>query len=423
MTKIVTILFFLGSLLAPNLTAADSFALSDEDEAEGTEAVQDDDEPTLDVNVGGYISYNVLFRDYGAGTAFEDGADRALSDGGFTFDTFRINADGSFGDLTFSTEYAIYPDAFGGLFIHHGWVGYEFSDARQIQVGVTQSPFGIQPFASSSWFFNNNYYVGLEDQYNAGIKAILQPGNWDLQGAYFMNPAGTDFFGTTTADRYSYDVIPSNDPLRNTIQEHQANAKVAYSFDHGDLGFTKLGFSGQVGQLTNQGNNLPDTQDPAAGDTDSHAAYAVHAQGRYGGFEAKLQFMQQTMNPPVAETENEDFVIMGAYGGTYEVASDIDVASTSVGYHIPVDIGPISQFKPYYDYSQVFKDVDGWNDNVSHIIGFTTAAGPLFMYTDFIVSKGHPFNQPFDGTFGSVMAEQADNEWRTAFNINIGIYF
>jgi hypothetical protein len=94
-----------------------------------------------------------------------------------------------------------------------------------------------------------------------------------------------------------------------------------------------------------------------------------------------------------------------------------------LAYHIPVDAGPISEIKPYYDFSQVTKEVDDWNDNVNHDIGFLTSAGPLFVYTDLIISKGHPFNQPFDGTFSSVMAEQNDNEWRTAFNVNIGIYF
>lgn len=416
MAKALALCFFFASLLAPSLAAADAPLTSpDTDDASESAVTQDDDEPTLDVNVGGSISYNVLFRNYGVATDFEESADRVLRDGGFTFDNFRVNASGSYGNLTFSTEYAIYPESFGGLFLHHGWVGYEFSDTRQIQVGVSQVPFGIQPFASSSWFFNNNYYVGLEDQYEAGIKAIIQPGNWDIQGAYYMNPAGTDFFGQSNAARYSYDVVPNTEAeyidTRGISEGHQANAKIAYDFVQGDDVSTKVGASGQVGQLLNQNT----------GDTDSHAAYAAHVQQRLGNFEAKLQFMQQTMNPPAVDDDR--FVVMGAYGSPHRVASDIDVYSTSLSYSIPVDAGPISEFQPYYDYSQVVKDVDGWNDNVSHIVGFTTAAGPLFVYTDFIISKGHPFNQPFDDTFAGVMAQQEDNEWRTAFNLNIGLYF
>ncbi len=428
MAKLATTLCLILALMGLPPAVAQSDSADNEAEADAsssTTTTQQDDEPTLDVNVGGSISFNTLFRNYGADTPFEEGADRVLSDGAFTFDTFRINASGSYGDLTFSTEYAVYPDAFGGLFIHHGWVGYTFSDAAEVQVGVSQSPFGIQPFASSSWFFNNTYYVGLEDQYNSGVKALFSPGNWDIQTAYYMNPAGVDFFGTTTADRYSYDVVPNPDnDDRNTVQEHQGNLKIARTFVHGDDASTKVGVSGQIGQLTNQGNQDFETpEDPAAGNTDWHGAYAVHVQQQLGGFEAKLQFAQQNMNPPVADGESTDFVTMGAYGGTYRVASDIDVYSTSLSYTIPVDIGPISAIAPHYDYSQVVKDVDGWNDNVSHILGFTTAAGPLFAYTDLIISKGHPFNQPFDETFGGVMAQQADNEWRTAFNINIGLYF
>lgn len=398
--------------VAPPDTSDESIVVDEGEDEEEAESVQ---QPSLNVSVGGSLRFNVLFRNYGTNAnAFEDKADRKLSDGGFTFDTFRINASGSYGDLTFDTEYAIYPESFGGLYIHHGWVGYEFSDTQQIQVGVSQVPFGIQPYASSSWFFNNTYYVGLEDDYDAGIKAMFSPGNWDIQAAYYMNPEGTTFYGSSDADRYSYDVVPGG---RNITEENQVNAKVAYSFDHGNLGFTKVGVSGQVGQLLNQGTG------PAGGETDTHSAYALHVQGRYGGFGAKLEYIQQSMNPPVPAGQSEDFVTMGAYGGTYRVASEHTVYSSSLSYRIPVDIGPISQIKPYYDFSMVNKDVSGWTDNVSHITGFLTSAGPLFVYTDLIVSKNHPFNLPFTGNFGNVMAQGAEDQFRTAFNINIGIYF
>ena len=410
----------------------------DETNADATttdaESAPQDDEPTLDVNFSGSISFGVLFRDYGAGENgnFEDQADNVRQDGGFTFDTFRIGGNGSYGDVIFDLEWAFYPESFGGNYIHHGWAGYEFSDTRKIQVGVHQVPFGIQPFASSSWFFNFGYYVGLEDDYDAGIKAVYQPGNWDLQGGYYMNAEQTDFFGGSNAGRYSYDVIPRGGgpglaAPRNISEQNQLNAKVAYAFDHGDLGFTKVGVSGQRGQLLNE----------VTGETDWHAAYAVHVQGRYEGFGAKLEFMQQDQNPPLSTDQRstfgqnfpgaafaaDDFVVMGAYGSPNRVASEISVVSSSLSYRIPVDLGAVSQFKPYYDFSLVSKDVDAFNDNVSHILGFTTAAGPLFVYTDLIFSKGHPFNQPFDETFQSALAEQNDNEWRTALNINIGLYF
>jgi len=418
--------------LAPSDSTDDTVLVDDDEEeprsessAEGaapeagaSAAPQEDDGPSLSVDVGGSLRFNALVRDYGKeGAAFDNTVDNALRDGGFTFDTFRINASGSYGSLIFDTEYAIYPESFGGLYIHHGWVGYEFSDARQIQVGVSQVPFGIQPYASSSWFFNNTYYVGLEDDYDAGVKAMYQTGPWDIQGAFYMNAEQTTFFAGSDADRYSYDVVPSGGggltaETRSISEANQFNAKVAYSFDHGDLGFTKVGVSAQRGQLVNE----------AQDETDWHAAYALHVQGRYEGFEAKLEFAQQELNPPAVE--NEDYVVMGAYASPHRVASRHDVYSSSLAYHIPVELGPISEFKPYYDFSQVTKvDRDDWNDNVSHNIGVLTSAGPLFVYTDLNISKGHPFNQPFDQTFQTAFAEQADNEWRMAFNMNIGLYF
>jgi hypothetical protein len=384
------------------------------------------DGPTLDVSINGSLRFNALFRAYGVDTQFENYADRSLGNGGFTFDTFRIGANGSYGGLVFDFEYAFYPGSFGGNYIHHGWVGYEFSDARQIQVGVSQVPFGIQPYASSSWFFNYSYYVGLEDDYDAGIKAMYQANGWDIQGAYYMNAEQTSFFGTANASRYSYDTVPTTSAdyisTRGISEQNQFNIKVAYKLDHGDLGFTKVGVSGQRGQLISQGDSDFQTDVTGTGETDWHAAYAGHLQGRYGGFEAKLQFAQQELNPPVADGEDDGFVIMGAYGSPNQVASKVDVYSSSLAYHIPVNAGLVSEVKPYYDFSQVTKEVDSWNDNVMHDIGILTSAGPLFIYTDLIISKGHPFNQPFDTSFNRVLRDP-ENEWRTAFNINIGLYF
>jgi hypothetical protein len=313
-------------------------------------------------------------------------------------------------------------------------------------------PFGIQPYASSSWFFNSTYYVGLEDDYDAGVKAMFTPGNWDIQGAYYMNAEQTDFFAGSNFGRYSYDVVPvssfpafgdagdANDvngiggytvvpggnATRSPIAEaNQFNIKVAYSFDHGDLGSTKVGVSGQRGQLKNL----------STGDADWHAAYAGHVHGRYGGLGLKLEVAQQELNPPLTDSEKQrfadgsdvnyaadDFVVMGAYNFPQRVAAEHTVYSSSISYRIPVNAGPISQVKPYYDFSAVTKEVDGWNDNVTHDIGFLTSAGPLFVYTDLNISKGHPFNHP-GANFASVMAENNDNEWRTAFNVNIGLYF
>jgi hypothetical protein len=456
-TAVLTLLLAAG-LALPGSALADDPAPADDStnatslvanawESDSDAAAPQQDEPTLDVSINGSLRFNALFRSYG------EQADKTLGDGGFTFDTFRIGAGGSYGSLTFDSELAVYPESFGGVFLQKGWVGYEFSETREIQVGVSQVPFGIQPYASSSWFFNSTYYVGLEDDYDAGVKAMFSPGNWDIQGGYYMNAEQTDFFAGSNCGRYSYDVVPvtsfpafgdagdANDvngiggytvvpggnSTRSPIAEaNQFNVKVAYSFDHGDLGFTKVGVSGQRGQLKNL----------STGDTDWHAAYAAHFQGRYGGFGAKLEFAQQELNPPLTDSERQafnnnagvnyaadDFVVMGAYNFPQRVAAEHTVYSSSLSYRIPVNAGPISQIKPYYDFSLVTnKNVDSWNDNATHDIGFLTSAGPLFVYTDLNISKGHPFNHP-GANFASVMAENNDNEWRTAFNINIGVYF
>ena len=47
-----------------------------------------------------------------------------------------------------------------------------------MQVGVHQVPFGILPWASHNFYFQLPYYLGLEDDYDLGVKHILKQGEW-----------------------------------------------------------------------------------------------------------------------------------------------------------------------------------------------------------------------------------------------------
>ncbi|MEA1875208.1 MAG: hypothetical protein U9N51_12400 [Bacteroidota bacterium] len=69
-----------------------------------------------------------------------------------TWDTWRLNVDGSKGGLDLSFEYRFYP-TFGTHFIHHGYVGYNLSESHYLKLGVFQKPFGVGKFASHSWWF------------------------------------------------------------------------------------------------------------------------------------------------------------------------------------------------------------------------------------------------------------------------------
>src|SRR6056297_3878566 len=114
---------------------------------------------------GGAVRYNLISESYESDpTALNTKA---------TWDTWRINVDGSYAGIDLSFEYRWYP-TFGTHFIHHGWFGYGLSDKIYMKLGVHQVPFGITKFASHSWWFQGPYYVGLEDDYDMGLKFDLK---------------------------------------------------------------------------------------------------------------------------------------------------------------------------------------------------------------------------------------------------------
>lgn len=367
-----------------------------------------DVEPELDLDLGGALRFNVLFEEF-------DRTNRQKT-GEFTFDTFRVNADGTYGDLFFSAEYRFYA---GYRFLHSGYAGYEVEDDLDVRVGVHQVPFGVRPYFSNSWFFNLAYYAGFEDDYDAGLKVRYTPGNWTLIGAYYMNAEQTGFAGGTTFARYSFDVVPATtDDLgyagleadRFNQEINQFNGKVAYTLEAGGTS-TTVSMSGQTGQLYNRSTT----------GTERHWATSFDLDGQYGRFNVRLGLIRYEMRPPGETGPGRDAVVMAAYNAPYRVASKGRFYSGGLAYNLPVDLGPISRFRFYNDVSYHDKAPDAWVDGASNITGVLTSAGPLFIYTDFLVTRNHPFSLPASD-FGSALAEGSE-DWNVAFNMNLGLYF
>ncbi len=97
----------------------------------GTVTVAQDDEDYL--NIGGAVRYNVVSQHYEA--------DATATSHYATWDTWRLNVSARYSDVTLNFEYRFYP-TFNTHFIKQGWLGYDFSDDLNMQLGVTQVPFG-----------------------------------------------------------------------------------------------------------------------------------------------------------------------------------------------------------------------------------------------------------------------------------------
>jgi len=355
------------------------------------------EEPRLDI--GGALRFNYALR-----SVEEDSKARG---GDLEFDIFRIDVDGRYKDLLLSAQYRWYSymDV-----IHHGWVGYDFSDRWQIQAGVTQVPFGLLPYASHSFWFGVPYYIGLEDDYDMGVKTVYFSEPWDLQLGFFKNG---EWGNPSRLERYSYDVVKdsANFPGQDNEETNQVNARLAYMFDHGGVGATEVGLSGQYGRLYNS------TTD----DNGDHWAGAVHLNGFYGPFNLMLQAARYAYNPENPTGVGDDQILMGAFAAAAPVASEGTVYVANVAYGLPVKWGPISKLTFYNDYSILVKDEDDFKDSQINTLGCLVTAGPVFTYIDFILGKNAQFLGGGSEAFGA--AGDSDDDWNARFNINVGYYF
>lgn len=368
--------------------------------------------------IGGAVRYNMLSTNYESG--------RGSMSPQVTWDTWRLNVDGSLSNIDLSFEYRFYPSS-NTHFIHHGYLGYAFNNNVYMKLGVSQVPFGIPGAASHSWWFQIPYYLGLEDDYDMGIAFDLKPAEkLDLSLAYFRQPEPAGPGADASAGRYSYDIIPGTGAFVNPdgdIQEatatlhelNQVNGRLVWHFADG----WQVGASAQAGGIYNS------TLD----ESELSTAFAGHVMGDFGGFNLKAEVIRYDYNAKGDDGQDLDVVQMGAYGSAYNggegytggVASNGTIYVAGLAYTIPVNWGPITSIQPYIDYSMVDKDVDVFHDTHFFIPGMLITAGPVFAYVDYAMGKNQPW---LTDSFGMGLGSGVENpEWNSRFNVNVGYYF
>ncbi|AKJ65386.1 hypothetical protein [Kiritimatiella glycovorans] len=374
------------------------------------------------VRVGGAARVNYQWRDW----------DDTYEGGELTMDTVRLNLDLDTNNVIGSLEYRYYNGGVvfteglqdfdwsdGYSMLHHGWLGYRFSDQYQVQLGVHQVPFGIQPYASHNWFFQMPYYVGLEDDYDTGIKSIYQNGPWNFKLAYYIADEGHWTGNSEDSARYSYDLV--NEDFNGNQEKHQGNARLTYTMEHGSNATTEIGASLQAGKIE------VDVDDD---DGDRYAG-CLHLNGDYGRWNLQLEAIRYeyslenangyTMGPSTYDSGS--YVMMGAYDAPYLIASKGQIYCAGLAYTLPIAWDMIDSLTFYDDYSILVKDDGAFEDSEQNVLGCMIASGRWFTYVD--VASGR--NQPWlGGNWDNGLASGAgttENEWQTRFNVNVGFYF
>ena len=372
-------------------------------------------EPTLEpdnkirfghLKVGGAIRANYAVGDYpetgGASRSFDDG-------GNFALDTFRINLDYENGPYLGKLEYRWYN---GYNFLHTGWLGYQFDENRQIQVGVNRVPFGPGPYGvSQSWFFDQHYYLGLSDDMDLGVKYHQSTDNWDWDVAYYVSDEGSYTGSSHQSARYSYDVV--NESGDGYEERNQFNLRGIRHFQHGEIG-TDLGFSLQYSQLKSRGSQ----------DDGHHYALSGHMLNKWQAFTLATQLTYYRFdvdrNQPLGTSK---LVQMGAYDFPSTTAAEAWLPAISLSYRYDTDQLPwLDYVMPYVEYSVLLKQERDFNDSALATVGAAWASGNWYIYTDLSASNGNEFIGG-DDPFGDRLGANQNDDWQTRFNINFGYYF
>lgn len=364
----------------------------------------------LETKVGGALRFNVFFKTWPEPTTIRSTGDNV------SFDTFRLDVNSSYGPLKLSAEYRFYA---GYNMLKKGYLAYQAADVANIMLGVVQVPFGILPYASHNWFFDLSYYVGLEDDADTGVRVDFDLGMVDVMVAFFANSEGNYSGDSIDSARYSYDVVRTDETEipqlaatgpRGNEERDQGNVRVTLTLDHGDVGSTEIGLSGEIGQLH---NHTIDENGP-------HWAAAAHVKGRYGPFDVMLEGARYGFDPALAPGQDDRWVVMGAYDAPYRVAAQAYLLLANLGYRLAVDWGPVESLTFYEDYSVLFKTATGYATTHQSVTGMLLHAGPLYVYLDAIVGKHHPWVGP---SYVDALAEGGTNTWEARFNANVGYYF
>jgi len=273
------------------------------------------------ITLGGAVRFQYVYEDYND--------DNSARGGDFDFDVFRLDLNGEVGGVILSAQYRWFQYM---NVIHHAWAGYDFDKQWQGQLGVTRVPFGNLAYNSHNYFFSSNYYVGLEDDYDAGIKFIRKSDKHDLRLAFFFTDemGGIDGYVDDRTDRYSYDIVGVrasdegiwDQPVDEVAEHNTFNLRYAYQLDNIELGFSWL-----TGDIRDASSSVGD-----------RTAYAVHTDGQFGRWNVKLQYTDYQYD----FDQHSNSIAVGAYSFYDSIPSEAKLYTVNVAYLKPVKFGPIS---------------------------------------------------------------------------------
>ena len=379
------------------------------------------------IKVGGAMRVNYVYGSYGDA---DNPHRRGEKIGDVDLEIFRLNADLNYQNLTSRLEYRWY-DAYS--MIHTAWLGYNLGELGTVKAGIVRVPFGPSPYGvSSSWFFDQHFYVGLADDMDLGIRWSDTLGKLNLDVGYFLTSEFQTDGSSPASSRYSYDIVKWEEKAdakgkvkwgageNGYDEQHQFNLRAIYALE----GIADLGVSLQYGLLKSTG-----IDDDGA----NHYALSAHMKNSFSDFTLFSQFSYYAHNiTDKTPWGTGDLIPMGAYDFAWPIASKGLIPALSLRYN-GIDTSGISwidSVMPYVEASTILKTVDDFNNSTLVTLGASwTVLSSLYVYSDLALSNGNFFvgndGDVYDNIYEGVgdFGANGNDTWNWRVNFNFGYYF
>lgn len=380
------------------------------------------------VKIGGALRVGYAYGSYGSE---ENPHRRGENIGDADLELFRLNADLNYDKISGRVEYRWYDNY---SMFHTAWLGYNLDDLGIVKAGIVRAPFGPGPYGvSSSWFFDQHFYVGLADDMDLGIRWSNTFGKLALDVGYYLTSEFQTEGSSLASSRYSYDIVPWDEKAdadgkvewgageNGYDEQHQINLRGIYTLEK----VADVGASVQYGML----KPTEDIVDDGA----NHYAVSAHMKNVFSDFTLFTQFSYFAHNI-TDETPwgTGDLIPMGAYDFAWPIASNGMIPAFSLRYN-GVDASGISWLNsvtPYIEGSTIMKSVEGFNNSTLVTLGASwTLFGALYMYSDLGLSNGNGFVGNDGDVYDNIYTGAGDygangnDTWNWRMNFNFGYYF
>lgn len=351
------------------------------------------------LDIGGAVWLNYEYKDY----------DKKQKDklGKFDFSLFRIDVDAIKGDWYLDAQYRWYK-SFGYDTLHHAFIGFNIDQNNQVEFGIHQVPFGMEGVASNSFWLSGAYYLGYEDDYDAGIKWQHKGEGFRVETALYLSSE----LNHSDYTRYSFDV--SSEKGANYFgsggsaeNEESGQLNLRYVADLSQN--TTLGVSLEYGRIYNNANE----------ESANHKAYAVHANHSIGLWNFQLELIEYTYDEDESIGTDDGTIAMSAFDYASDIAAKGRVAIVNFSREFTPNNRFVKTAKCYSDFTHIegkSKPI-GDDESLQNVTGCVLANGSIYTYIDIISAKNMYFVR------GKGVGVRDNVGWNTRLNINIGWYF